>query len=497
MVAEARRDREAAERRTEQVRAQLNDTELLLASHQEQLAELKNVMQDMASDRDDPDTTASTAPSTPALPSNNDFNKVFEALHISPGSEGVAPAPPTSFSHLLSPVLRTDVQSYEDFRSLLQLSRTSTPPSRVTSGSYSGLNIMNATSSSHRDQVTQGGRLPSNGSATSLSTSVTQSSATTTSNTPASAVSSVPSRDAYPSAIPLKETRFYKRALSEDIEPSLRLDTAPGLSWLARRTVINSMCEGSLVIEPMPPSAKSFIFSCALCGENRKGEELARNHRFRTSENDNAQRYPLCAYCLNRMRATCDFLGFLRMIKDGHWRTEGAESEKIAWEESVRLRERMFWARIGGGCVPAFTCARDSPRPSVEDPTQPLSAPPFLRNEALGAKVHSSQKAEDLHRSKDKLVEEPYKVPVHRREYRDDDDWETAKEAAIFDDISSSKSPQKLDEDDPASKQLQTDLRASLKKISVKASHEERSDPSSAPSEQQHLSTKIPGSFNF
>jgi len=27
---------------------------------------------------------------------------------------------------------------------------------------------------------------------------------------------------------------------------------------------------------------------------------------------------------------------------------------KAAWEESVRLREKMFWARVGGGVVPAY-----------------------------------------------------------------------------------------------------------------------------------------------
>ena len=41
------------------------------------------------------------------------------------------------------------------------------------------------------------------------------------------------------------------------------------------------------------------------------------------------------------------------MLKDGHWRTDDEESERAAWEESVRLREQMFWSRIGGGVIPA------------------------------------------------------------------------------------------------------------------------------------------------
>lgn len=57
-------------------------------------------------------------------------------------------------------------------------------------------------------------------------------------------------------------------------------------------------------------------------------------------------------------------------MKDGHWRADDEESEKAAWEESVRLREQMFWCRIGGGVVPAHSHHPDlsqSPRVSEEE----------------------------------------------------------------------------------------------------------------------------------
>lgn len=41
------------------------------------------------------------------------------------------------------------------------------------------------------------------------------------------------------------------------------------------------------------------------------------------------------------------------MVKDGHWRADNEDHEKAAWEESVRLREQMFWSRIGGGVIPS------------------------------------------------------------------------------------------------------------------------------------------------
>ena len=367
---DARKEREPLERRNEQLQAQLNDAELLLASHQEQLAELKAAMQERPTPRNelDTDTNASTAPSTPALDNQDNVNRIFDALNLSPttpGGDEIPPAPPTSFSHLLHPVLRTDVQAYEDFRLLLEVSRKSQPSSRVTSGTFSGLGIGNL---ANRDQSQLPERMPSTGSTSSLSTSNIYQSSPSTPNLPTSATSSFSGRETPVVGVPLKDTAFYKRALTEDIEPTLRLDTAPGLSWLARRTVINSMCEGKLIVEPVPSAARLYHPPCTLCGEQGRDQKHGRTHRFRTSESETAQRYPLCNYCLDRVRASCDFLGFLRMIKDGHWRTDGAQAEASAWEESVRLRERMFWSRIGGGVVPAFLRAReDTPRSSVEE----------------------------------------------------------------------------------------------------------------------------------
>ncbi|KAL8772045.1 MAG: hypothetical protein Q9209_002711 [Squamulea sp. 1 TL-2023] len=367
MVAAARKDREAADRRSDQLRAQLNDTELLLTSHQEQLTELKAVMHQMSIDREEANNNAalSTAPSTPAMQTSDTINQTFDGPQASPASPGIndiAPAPPTSFIHLLHPVLRTDLQAYDDFHTLLSTSRKSSPSSRVSSGSLGTLNVTGLSHLAGREQQIPS-RLPSTGSTSSLSTSATYPSSPAA---PSSTNSSVSSRDPVVNSMALKETRFYKRVLTEDIEPTLRLDNAPGLSWLARRTVVNSMSEGSLVVEPMPTAIKYNVFACSLCGENRQDEDHIRSHRFRTSENDNAQRYPLCNYCLTRMRASCDFLGFLRMLKDGHWRAHDGEAEIQAWEECVRLRERMFWARIGGGVVPALLHARDSPRHSAE-----------------------------------------------------------------------------------------------------------------------------------
>ncbi|OBT50704.1 hypothetical protein VE04_09084 [Pseudogymnoascus sp. 24MN13] len=348
----SQRDHEVMEKKNEMLKARLADTKTVLKSHEEQLAELKRVMAQMQEKKEDQSNPS--APPTPGLKQFDDKDEsAVRPVHPPTGDLEVTPSYPTSFTHLLQPVLRTDLAAYGDFVTLVRSSKNG-PGSRVTSGSYGGfsLGLGLGGASSQPSPVLR--HTPSNGSTSSIATSATVASTPVTPITPASAVSA--STTPAGPAIPLKETRFYKRALAEDIEPTLRLDTAPGLSWLARRSVLNAMCEGTLVVDPMPTPTtavqKLYVFACSLCGESRKDPKQARTHRFRTSESDTAQRYPLCKYCLGRVRSSCDFLGFLRMLKDGHWRCEDEEAEKNAWEESVRLREQMFWARMGGGVIP-------------------------------------------------------------------------------------------------------------------------------------------------
>lgn len=334
MVAAARKDTEAVEKRNSQLKSQISDTELLLVSQQEQLQDLKLTMGRM-SERGDNDTMTGrdSIPSTPIGSSA----AMFDAMQLSPNASNIADIPPEHplyFSQLLTPILRSDIPAYIDFQDLLQSARKAMSHSRApstgnSSGGLSSSSQTNLASSSS----------PSLPGAFSFSTNSSPQTANFASTAP-----------------PLKDSKFYKRSLVEDIEPTLRLDLAPGLSFLSRRTVLSSLLQGSMVVEPFMPQTKFYgpIFACALCGESRKAEPYVRKHRFRTSEEESAQRYPLCDYCLSRTRAAGDFVGFLRMVRDGHWRAENEEEQKNAWEEAVRLRERMFWARQGGGVVPSL-----------------------------------------------------------------------------------------------------------------------------------------------
>ncbi|PLB39276.1 guanine nucleotide exchange factor SEC2 [Aspergillus candidus] len=344
MVAAAKLEREAVEKKNEQLRAQIKDTESLLASQQDQLAELKSVLQGVtlnSKDELEVRTTASTAPSSPTAsrePSAvaNSIEPPMCPQESPPPVEELLPGPCTSFPHLIRTVSRTDLQAFEDFRELFTLSSTaSKPASRAPSGSYAGLNVMSLA-----------------GFGSSAFGSAASSPAKSQMHSPHGSLSSPQPSG---SSIPLKDTRFYKRALVEDIEPTLRLDAAPGISWLTRRSVMSGICDGTLVVEPMPLASKKYEFPCSLCGERRPGTANERTHRFRTSDSETAQRYPLCVLCVERARSSCEFTGYLRLILDGHLRLADVGEEKYAWEETIRLRERMFWSRIGGGIIPIFT----------------------------------------------------------------------------------------------------------------------------------------------
>lgn len=350
MVANARKDTEAVEKRNSQLKGQIRDTELLLANHQEQLQDLKLTMEKLErSDSANITTRDSSVPSTPI----NSAGAVFDAAYTSPLSTAHAttsvnavPSQPLSYPHLLHPILRSDIIAYTDFVELLNWARWArngaaggNPHSRTTSGNQSQTNL--STSAISAAASSSSPNLPgafSFGGGSANGSPSHSGSATFAALTP-----------------PLKESKFYKRALVEDLEPTLRLDLAPGLSFLSRRTVNSALLNGTLTIEPFNPPNKFYspIFACSLCGESRKSEAHIRRHRFRTSESDDAARYPLCAWCLERVRSCAEYVGFMRMVRDGHWRCVTEEEDRAAWAESVRLRERMFWARVGGGVVPA------------------------------------------------------------------------------------------------------------------------------------------------
>jgi hypothetical protein len=484
MVSAARKETEAAEKRNDQLKQQLADAELLQMSLQEQLQDLKAVMEKM-SERDEMESTAlatTTAPSTPGITPADKLNKLFEAANLSPntpGSDEITPEHPLHFHHLIHPVLRTDLPAFRDFEEMLRVNTRSAPSSRVSSGNYGSLNVLGLGSLTNSSSTS----LPSAGRS--------RSSAGTGSPRDSMASANIPN---------LKDEKFYKRAVSEDIEPTLRLDIAPGLSWMARRTVLNSIAAGSLVVEPNPPPSKfrGPVFPCSLCGEARKGDQYARKYRFKTSETDETK-HPLCDWCLGRLRATCDYIGFLRMIAAGHWRAETEQEKKNTWEESVRLRERMFWSRLGGGVVPSFIPMRESPRSATfssdGEPARKSEESHISEGKPLDSAVDVNTPPRVARKSED----DPFRIKEEDKVKRVSiGKTVIANEAELAETLT--KEEEKRVEKE-AEEQLQSEVRKSLETKNISALQRQRSisspiSPLAAPRKKdERLSLTIPGSF--
>lgn len=346
-VATANREKAALEKKNQQLRDQIQDGETLLASQAEQLLELKKLMQHTQLDSVVDGTESprvSNAPSSPSLDrEDSHIAKLLQAMNLTPttpNSGGFSPAHPTSFHQLLKPMCRSDIPAYEEFRSMVHTAQKSHAGSRMGSGTYnmSGLGLGPLTSST-------------NASSTSLHTQQTRMP-----TTPTIPGSFSPTADVK-GPLPLKDTKFFKRLMIEDIEPTLRLDLSQSISWLQRRSITTAFAESSLIVEPIPEATKKLYGKytpCALCGEYRKEDENPRTHRMRVNEGENATKWSLCCICLEKVRGVGDLVGYVRMIRDGVVKCGDKTEELEAWDELVKLRERLFWARMAGGVVPSF-----------------------------------------------------------------------------------------------------------------------------------------------
>ncbi|KAJ4523539.1 rab guanine nucleotide exchange factor S2 [Exophiala dermatitidis] len=366
MVASANRDRDATEKKNQQLRDQIKDGEAVIASQTEQLAELKELMQqigpssDYRKELDSP--RVSLAPSSPgAAREEHNIARLLEAMHLSPVDPDhgeITPSPSSQLTHLLRTICRTDIPAYEDFRNLVQTShfRSHNPshaPSRAGSGSYGGLNMMGLGSLS-------------NNSNTNLSQAA-QPATSKLANSPNLPGSFSPNPDSR-GPVPLKDTRFYKRILVEDIEPTLRLDLSPTLSWLNRRSILSALGDSTLIVEPIPEASLRLYGKytpCALCGESRKEGENPRTHAMRVREGEGATKWSICTLCLEKVRGVGDLVAYVRMVREGVVKVGDRKDEEDAWEELIRLRERLFWARMAGGVVPAFL-----PTPTKSTPVE-------------------------------------------------------------------------------------------------------------------------------
>lgn len=476
MVAEANRETAEWARRNTQLQLQIKEKDSLLENLQQQLKGLKSVLQDLTDQQQEeqkeeeynkrmstglflntnmgggtPTSSLQPSPfakddtdqaSASSVPSNTDqqppptteestnsyFNQEATATIMPPPSTDVSNF---SLSSVVRPIVRRDLQAFKDFRSLtvhinyVNSIRSRSPSIAATSAAAASENSDNSSNPQSSTPPPPPGSSSSPTASPSTNTNrysfhfqtasimgTPHSVAAATAAGTATGGNVAPTPYVAPS---LKEFRFFKRALAEDIEPTLRLDLSPGLSWLGRRQVMSSILDGTAVVEPISGVNEAYKFlgselldqhhrtnnsnshlyaypasgppvatrvACKLCGEARTNSLLyARMHNLKTGNSNHQQSdsgsgfaaafginkdkdkdkdassessdvvssgHPLCYYCVNRVRSVCDFVMFLRSIRDGVWKADDESSLARAWEECIRLRERMFWARVGG-----------------------------------------------------------------------------------------------------------------------------------------------------
>ncbi len=223
----------------------------------------------------------------------------------------------------------------------------------------------------------------------------------------------------YPN-MPLKEYKFMKRLIPTEVEPTLKLDTAPGLSWLAKRSLMSAIMEARVILEPLAPvndlwlqhlqtafsenpsspniqpthldAPKATIHPCTFCAETRSDIlhlrlyilklypktssssislsnsttpiSDSRSNSPLPSPQQHIQRaslssittdpitYPLCPYCLYRIRSVCHFISFLSSIQNRIWKCDKRNKIDLdkCWRECIKRREGMFWGRVGVWC---------------------------------------------------------------------------------------------------------------------------------------------------
>ncbi|SCV03107.1 LANO_0G02190g1_1 [Lachancea nothofagi CBS 11611] len=243
-----------------------------------------------------------------------------------------------------------------------------------------------------------------------------------------------------PQCSSIKETsshsKLLRRLINDEIQPMLRLDNASGVGWYVRRNLMTLMIEGMVVVEPVsginetyrvghstnqgnsspqiskPDKARdSHLYNypldsppvaiqdpCAFCSESRNDIlEHGRLYVLKTlqknedGELETSAQFPLCHYCLLKIRQTCEIFAFLRLLRSGAWHLEDVALSDVSKDaattqtsafvpESAKLEKRSkrmsFMAGLSkslpskgtnaSGKVPIFSAQGSTPVTNIQ-----------------------------------------------------------------------------------------------------------------------------------
>ncbi|CAN3356423.1 hypothetical protein DICA3_C02894 [Diutina catenulata] len=146
----------------------------------------------------------------------------------------------------------------------------------------------------------------------------------------------------------LKTLRFFKRIWAEELETAIAgvpEQTSIIKNWTRSKNFWNTVCDGRAVIEPVAGVNEQFKLSyrgtahdhgdtapkacadpCSFCGERRNDMlEHARLYMLKLlGDTDDAPvaEYPICNFCVFKLRNLCDFFAKLRLIRSNVYKLE-------------------------------------------------------------------------------------------------------------------------------------------------------------------------------
>lgn len=174
------------------------------------------------------------------------------------------------------------------------------------------------------------------------------------------------------------ESKLIRRLVNDEIQPILKIDNASGIGWLVKKTLLSLIIDGLVVVEPLSGvnatyqigynssspvkqatsnMPKMFKFpldsppvavhaACSFCGESRDDiVEHARMYVLKTlhKTDDGKEQvtntYPLCHWCLLKLRQTCEIFAFLRSLKVGAWHLEKLTTQNITKGDFEKFSE--------------------------------------------------------------------------------------------------------------------------------------------------------------
>lgn len=145
-----------------------------------------------------------------------------------------------------------------------------------------------------------------------------------------------------------RKPRFVQRLIVEDVEPTLRLDRTPHLSWLTCRAFLAGVLDQTITLEPVSPRELSWSLRpsqpCLLCGENRSDGVYARSYWARLSPD--AEPIVLDLTCVTKARLVCELVAFVKSVAKRKPADHAAHVR--AWLQCNAMREQLFWVRTGG-----------------------------------------------------------------------------------------------------------------------------------------------------